>query len=127
MTFSAIFQDRSLLTSRIQDVELSKSINDLFEEKVNRVYYVDYLNIKDEELLLNLWADTRNINYTSAWIQGNPQSKGVELIFKNWRNDPKVRICEYVGFFPNSLIISRSNESISEAKKYCSFDSEVRD
>jgi hypothetical protein len=126
MLCASIFQDRSLLTSRVQDIELSKSIYDLFEEKVDRVYYVDYLNIKDEELLLNLWADTRNINYTRAWIQGNPQSKGVELIFKNWRDDPEVRICEYVVFFPNSLIISRSNESISEAKRYCSFDSEVR-
>jgi hypothetical protein len=104
---------------------MRNSIKNLAIEKNERIYYVDYIDEHDE-LLLNLWADTRNIDYSTPWVIGNRQSQGVSIIFAEWQSPPADRICRYVESFPESLIITKNENVITLAEEKCAFDFELR-
>jgi len=104
---------------------MRNSLNNLAKERKERLYYVNYID-KNEELLLNLWADTRNIDYSTPWEIGNTQSKGVSLIFSDWQSHPEDRICNYIKSFPDALIISKSEVDVFSATKVCLFNFELR-
>ena len=117
--------NNSLILNNLQSTNMRNSLNNLANESKERLYYVNYLD-QSEELLLNLWADTRNIDYSTPWEIGNKQSRGVSLIFSDWQSPPEDRICNYIKSFPNALIISTSKVDIISATKVCRFDFELR-
>lgn len=123
-TLSSI-SNNSLIVNNLQTTSMRNSLNNLAKERKERLYYVNYVD-QNEELLLNLWADTRNIDYSTPWVIGNNQSKGVSLIFSDWQSHPEDRICNYIRSFPNALIISKSEVDVFSATKVCLFDFELR-
>jgi hypothetical protein len=119
------FYNNTLVIKNLQSTSLRNSIKNLENEKHERVYYVDYIDQHDE-LLLNLWADTRNINYSTPWVKGNKQSLGVSTIFAEWQTPPSDRVCAYVKSFPDALIVSKNKSAIAVAKENCTFNFELR-
>ena len=125
LSLTSSFYNNTLITKNLQSSSMRNSIKNLSIEKNERIYYVDYIDEHDE-LLLNLWADTRNIDYSTPWVIGNNQSQGVSIIFAEWQSPPADRICRYVESFPESLIITKNENVITNAEEKCAFDFELR-
>jgi hypothetical protein len=125
LSVSSSLYNNTLITKNLQSTSMRNSIKNLTIEKNERIYYVDYIDEHDE-LLLNLWADTRNIDYSTPWVIGNKQSQGVSITFAEWQSPPADRICRYVESFPDSLIITKNENVITLAEEKCAFDFELR-